>query len=82
MPSKDRDDILKLRPVKFYSKTEKTSHLGFIAEECHRINPIFTWTREGEIEGIDQLQMLAALISLVQNQDKRITELERLLNDN
>jgi len=59
------DDVMKMRPVTFKWKGRDENDLGLIAEEVAKINPLFTTTKDGKIEGVKYAQLTAVLINAI-----------------
>ena len=68
------DAIMSLEPIKFeYKASPNEKHLGFIAED---VPDIFA---SMDRKGLSSMDFVAALVAMVQNQQKQINELERKL---
>jgi hypothetical protein len=80
------DDLMKLRVVKYSLKQEqsdKPTHLGFIAQEVEEVFPNMVATsKRDEIEDFKSIKMsvlIPMLVKTIQEQEKRIKELEAKL---
>jgi len=85
------DAIMKLRPVSYDWKKEvdadKTNSLGFIAQEVEKVIPeLVTESKtifdDKKAKGVDYVKMVAVLTKAVQEQQKQIDELKKLINGN
>ena len=80
----DAQKLLELRPVTYdyINKANGTGCQGLIAEEVDEIMkyPVI-YNDEGQPDGIDYSKFVPSLIKLVQVQEKRITELERTVEE-
>jgi len=85
------DAIMKLRPVSYAWKKEvdadKANSLGFIAQEVEKVIPELVTESETifddkKAKGIDYVKMVAVLTKAVQEQQKQIDELKKLINGN
>jgi hypothetical protein len=76
------DAVLKLEPVIFDRKGDDTPNdeVGFIAEEVLKHIPDAIQWFEGEVDGIYDRPLIAAIVSLCQRQQKEIDNLEEKVN--
>ncbi len=75
--------LMKLRPVNYIYKTDasQTKEYGLIAEEVEKINPLFvSYNADGTVETVNYSKFITPLIKSAQDQNKRIEELEILVN--
>lgn len=73
----DSSIIDKLRPVSYDWKENNKKDYGFIAEEVDELNPLLTTKNEdGEMLGIKYTKLIPFLVKKIQEQEKRIIELE------
>lgn len=76
--------LLTLNPVEFaYKKDEtKTKHLGFIAEQVEKIDPLLvSYDDEGKPNGIRWSHITTLLVQGHQDQEARIAELEKQIKN-
>lgn len=82
---KAKSFIMALRPraFKFKAGTSDRYHHGFIAQEVHEIMPEDwgVYCEEKDFIGLRYDELLADMVKVIQDQEKRITELERKVND-
>ena len=86
---KARSFIMALKPREFKFKkpisTSDRKHHGFIAQEVKEIMPedfgIYVHNEEKDFIGLRYDEFIADIVAVVQDQQKRIEELERRLND-
>jgi hypothetical protein len=80
------NEILKLRPVSYNWKNDNINQgkqFGFIAQEVQEVMPELVKefeTEEGERLGLDKEGIYAALVNAIQEQQKQIEELKKLIN--
>ena len=71
------NQLLKLRPINYRSKTTYREEVGFIAEEAVKVNPrIATYDNDGGLVGLDYGHITALLVSGFQRQQKEIEALQ------
>ncbi|MBN2862611.1 MAG: tail fiber domain-containing protein [Bacteroidales bacterium] len=80
--SVDKEKFMKLRPVDFVwnekSASEGKKDKGLIAEEVEKIDPeLAVYDDSGNIEGVDYQKINIMLLKVVQEQQKKIEDLER-----
>lgn len=63
------DAIRQLRPVTFNWNEDGRDGFGFIAEEAHSVNPLFAYSHNGQIEGVNYSELTSVLASGVQQLD-------------
>ena len=73
------DLALKLRPVKFRFKEDDSIHYGFIAQDVQTALPDAVHNREGYLS-LNYSELIAPILSLVQNLERRVKELESKCN--
>ena len=85
------DEVLKLKPVMYDWKDEKRSNnnIGFIAQDVQEVIPelvnesVLLNGKEGETKlGVEYNKMIAVLTNAIQEQQKQIEELKKLVNGN
>ena len=79
--SEEAEKVLRLEPVTFDFKEEyggDKNNVGFIAQDVEEIYPHLVST--GETKALDYSGIIPYLVKYVQNQDKRIKELEDKIN--
>ena len=83
-------DVLALRPVKFEWNVDSTvAPYGLIAEEVNEVLPeMVSWRNDPDvydspvqIEGVNYAMLPVALLTVAKDQEARIQELERRLNE-
>lgn len=87
---KSAEFVYGLKPVSFNLKGEKEKSHGFIAQDVQEIAEDWDLVRESpvkQIEGENTLsivytEMIADLVATVQTLNKRVSELERIINGN
>jgi hypothetical protein len=75
---RDTTALYALRPREFDAMDDGTHHVGFIAEEASAVDPVFAWTLDGQIEGIDWFAMLTYVIAEVGKLRAELNELKSL----
>jgi hypothetical protein len=80
--SVDMKKFMSLQPVSFKwnekSASEGKADNGLIAEEVEKIDPaLAVYNDKGEIEGVDYQKINIMLLKVVQDQEKKIEELEK-----
>jgi hypothetical protein len=73
-------NLNKLRPVSFTYKKDKTNRMqfGLIAEEVAEILPeLVTYDNEGQVHGLKYQMLTPLLVTYIQLQQAKITELEQ-----
>jgi hypothetical protein len=80
--SVDMKKFMSLQPVSFKwnekSATEGKADNGLIAEEVEKIDPaLAVYNDKGEIEGVDYQKINIMLLKVVQDQERKIEELEK-----
>ncbi len=76
------DELMKMRPVAFKWKGRDENDFGFIAEEMHKINPLFnTYNKDNQIEGVKYTQLTAVIVKAIQKQQHQIEDDHKLLID-
>lgn len=77
----DSEVALRLRPVRFRFKNEEKGvrHYGFLAQEVQEVIPDAVRQNPDEYLGINYSEIIAPLCALVQEQEKRINQLEERL---
>ena len=86
---KARSFIMSLKPREFKFKkpisTSDRKHHGFIAQEVKKVMPedygIYVENEEKDFIGLRYDEFIADMVAVMQDQQKRIEELERRLND-
>jgi len=83
--SVDMKKFMSLQPVSFKwnekSASEGKADNGLIAEEVEKIDPaLAVYNDNGEIEGVDYQKVNIMLLKVVQDQEKKIEELEKRIN--
>lgn len=80
--SKSKQQIMDLRPVSFnFKKTPDETHHGFIAQEAEKVvDWDFVMDGPEGYKGIAYQDLIADLVAVIQEQEHRITELERKNN--
>ena len=86
---KARSFIMGLKPREFKFKkpisTSDRKHHGFIAQEVKKVMPedygIYVENEEKDFIGLRYDEFIADMVAVIQDQQKRIEELERRLND-
>ena len=83
--SADMKKFMSLQPVRFVwnekSASEGKADYGLIAEEVEKIDPaLAVYNDKGEIEGVDYQKINIMLLKVVQDQEKKIDELEKRLD--
>ena len=79
------NEILKLRPVSYNWKNDEINQgkqFGFIAQEVQEVMPELVKefeTEDGERLGLDKEGIYAALVNAIQEQQKQIEELKKLI---
>ncbi len=91
------DSIMKLKPVSFdwkdkYAIEGKKQDIGFIAQDVEKVMPKLVTESEGSAifedeegyatKSVDYVKMVAVLTKAVQEQQKQIDELKKLINGN
>lgn len=91
------DSIMKLKPVSFdwkdkYALLGKKQDIGFIAQDVEKVMPKLVTQSEGSAifededgvptKSVDYVKMVAVLTKAVQEQQKQIDELKKLINGN
>jgi len=76
---------MELNPVSFTwnekSATENKSDYGLIAEEVEKIDKsLAVYNKDNSIEGVDYHKVNIMLLKVVQEQQKKIDDLEKRLN--
>ena len=59
------DTIKKLNAVTFDWKENNEHDLGLIAEDVHKIIPEAVWYKDGKIEGINIMPIIAIMIEAI-----------------
>jgi hypothetical protein len=75
----DVEWLSQLRPVQFnyIADSTKTSTIGLIAEEVELVRPeLVVYNKDGQADGIKYEQLIAPLLKALQDQEKKIAELE------
>jgi hypothetical protein len=73
-------DIMKLRPVTFKWKDRGEYDFGFVAEEVEQVNTLYVSYYNGRLEGVKYPQLTSLLTKGMQEQEKRLQELEVKMN--
>jgi len=68
-----------MRPVKYTRKNTNRNELGFIAEEMEHVLPVAV-SDKTEYKSIAYTQIIPVLVSALQEQQNKITELELKIN--
>lgn len=68
--------VEQLRAVEFTWKEDGRRDLGFVAEEVYQINPLLTFSYNGQIEGVNYMQMSAVLVNAIKEQQTQISALQ------
>ena len=85
------DEVLKLKPVRYEWKESykkgKGSMIGFVAQEVQEVVPEIVkesmmFDSEETKLGVDYAKMVAILTNAIQEQQKQINELKKLINGN
>jgi len=71
--------IMDMRPVKYTRKNTNRNELGFIAEEMEHVLPVAV-SDKTEYKSIAYTQIIPVLVSALQEQQNKITELELKIN--
>ena len=74
------DLALKLRPVKFRFKEDDSIHYGFIAQDVQTVLPDAVHTGENGYLSLTYSELIAPILSLVQDLERRVKELESKCN--
>ncbi len=74
-------DVMKLKPVTFRYKQDNRAQIGFIAQDIQKIYPQMVIGRPDNVLGVDYMQMLAPLVSSVQELKKENDQLRQQLKD-
>lgn len=74
-------NILKLNPVEFSYKADKTTHRGFIADEVALVIPTAAYYDKEEINSYEPAEILATIVKALQDIIARVTGLEKRLSD-
>jgi hypothetical protein len=75
-------DLLKLNPVTFEYKEQDGEHIGLIAEEVEKVNPLLiSYDEENKPAGIRWSHITSLLVQSVQEMNVKITSLVRLFKD-
>ena len=78
---KARDFIMKLKPKSFkYRKGEDRIHHGFIAQDVQEIAGEWGIVHEDDHLSLSYTEIIADLVAVVQDQERRIAALERRIN--
>jgi len=72
----DAETALTLHPVKFRFIDDDIQHTGFIAQEVQEVFPDAVIDGENGFLSLNYQELIAPILALVQQQEKRITELE------
>ncbi len=80
----DINKFMKLQPVSFKwnekSATENKADYGLIAEDIEKIDPaLAVYNDKGEVEGVDYQKINVMLLKVVQDQQRKIEDLEKRL---
>ena len=79
--SSQLENVMKLQPVEFEWKNTKTHDVGFIADSVKNIYPnLVTTNKSGEVEGMDYLKLVSALVKSIQEQQEQINKLSDNIN--
>jgi len=78
----DSDKLMRLRPVSFKwnekSASEHKPDYGLIAEDVEKIDPeLAVYNDDGNVEGVNYQKINIMLLKVVQDQQKKIDELEK-----
>lgn len=63
---RDTSALYALRPREYDAIDGGQHHVGFIAEEVHEADPMFTWSEDGVVKGLDWFAMLTYAIAEIQ----------------
>ncbi len=77
--SNELDNIMKLKPVTFRYKQDNKEAIGFIAQDLQKVYPQMVVGRPDNVLGVDYIQMLAPLVSSVQELKKENDQLRKQL---
>jgi len=83
-PIEDHMKILELDAVSFDYKDEErgTNKRGFIAEDVEKVLPnLVTPESDGMLASLDYVEMIPYLQAVIKDQEKRITELEKIIKE-
>ncbi len=64
------DKIKKIKVIEFDWKDDRGHDIGIIAEDLEKIIPEAIWRKNGKIEGIKPLTMIAILVKAIQELEK------------
>ena len=62
--------IKKLKVVEFDWKDKDEHEIGLIAEEVAKVIPEAVWIKDGRIEGLKPLVLIAVLVKAIQEMEK------------
>lgn len=80
-PIENIDWIFDVNPVSFNPKNDLSfNDFGMIAEELFEVNPDLTFQDNGKLKGIYYDRFIPFLIKVAQDQERRVLELEAMLN--
>lgn len=75
------DNLMNLRPVSYKWRENKKQDLGFIAQEVEELFPEFVATDSNGIKAIDYSKLVSVLTLGLQNQQRKINELTKLVEN-
>lgn len=78
---KNGSDVLKLNPVSFNWKATGEKSYGLIAQEVEPVIPEIVHTNHDGMKTIEYVQLISLLISVVQNQQQQIDDINTRLNN-
>ncbi len=74
--TRDTTSLYNLKTREYDTKEDNKHHIGYIAEECFDVNPVFTWTNDdGTPEGLDTFNMLVYAIEEIKKLRKDLDDL-------
>ncbi len=89
------DNIMQLKPISFYynlddrlfnaedtkSPAAQQKHYGFMAQELKEVLPDIVYMGQDSLLSINYLEIIPLLVKSIQNQQKRITDLEHRITE-
>ena len=80
LSAKAESDIMKLKPVSFQNKKTKEKQYGLLADDVNKVDPVLSTFYKGALNGVDYDGIVSLLVKTVQDQNKRIEQLEEKLS--
>lgn len=74
----DTSSIYNIEPVTYEAKEDGSTHIGFIAEQVHDVNPYFSYLKDGEVHGVNQYAMMVCMVAELQKLRSQVSELQGL----